>query len=103
MPTTKKIKCVLEAHYRIPSPILMILMGNLPQVSSSIEDVTDESLEDSQIIKAPKEGKQSYLCMLTCLLNFCIDGWNKVGMDEVDEVRLHITRDEKKRLMRTLN
>lgn len=68
MPNTKRIKCVLEAHYRIPPPILMILMGNLPQVSSSIEDVTDESLEESQIIKAPKE-----------------DGWNKVGLDEVDE------------------
>lgn len=39
-------------------------MGDLPQVSSSIEDVTDESLEDSQIIKAPKEGKpKGYLCM----------------------------------------
>lgn len=46
----------MEAHYRIPPPVLMILMGNLPQVSSSIEDVTDESLEESQIIKAPKEG-----------------------------------------------
>ncbi|KAI9360957.1 Rab3 GTPase-activating protein regulatory subunit N-terminus-domain-containing protein [Pilaira anomala] len=67
-PATKKIKCVLEPHYRIPPPILMILMGNLPQVSSSIEDVTDESIEESQIIKAPKE-----------------DGWNKVGLDEVDE------------------
>ncbi|GAA5811393.1 hypothetical protein MFLAVUS_004828 [Mucor flavus] len=65
---TKKIKCVLEAHYRIPPPVLMILMGNLPQVSSSIEDVTDESLDESQIIKVPKE-----------------DGWNKVGLDEVDE------------------
>lgn len=69
-PATKKIKCVLEPHYRIPPPILMILMGNLPQVSSSIEDVTDESIEESQIIKAPKE-----------------DGWNKVGLDEVDEVK----------------
>lgn len=56
MPNTKRIKCVLEAHFRIPPPVLMILMGNLPQVSSPIEDVTDESLEESQIIKAPKEG-----------------------------------------------
>lgn len=70
---TKKIKCVLEAHYRIPPPVLMILMGNLPQVSSSIEDITDESLDESQIIKVPKE-----------------DGWNKVGLDEVDEVRIYI-------------
>lgn len=34
----------------------MILMGNVPQASSSIEDVTDESAEESHIIKAPKEG-----------------------------------------------
>jgi hypothetical protein len=56
MSCPKKVKCILEAHYRIPSPVLMILMGNMPQASSSIEDVTDESQEESQIIKAPKEG-----------------------------------------------
>lgn len=66
---SKRIKCILDAHYRIPPPILMILMGNVPQASSSIEDVTDESTEESHIIKAPKE-----------------DGWNKVFKDEVDEV-----------------
>lgn len=67
--STKRIKCILDAHYRIPPPILMILMGNVPPASSSIEDVTDESTEESsQIIKAPKE-----------------DGWNKVFKDEVDE------------------
>ncbi|CAO0790193.1 unnamed protein product [Mucor circinelloides] len=66
--SNKRIKCILDAHYRIPPPILMILMGNVPQVSSSIEDVTDESTEESHIIKAPKE-----------------DGWNKVFKDEVDE------------------
>ncbi|KAF1799965.1 Rab3 GTPase-activating protein regulatory subunit N-terminus-domain-containing protein [Mucor lusitanicus] len=65
---SKRIKCILDAHYRIPPPILMILMGNVPQASSSIEDVTDESTEESHIIKAPKE-----------------DGWNKVFKDEVDE------------------
>lgn len=54
--SNKRIKCILDAHYRIPPPILMILMGNVPQVSSSIEDVTDESTEESHIIKAPKEG-----------------------------------------------
>lgn len=70
--TAKKIKCVLEAHYRIPSPILMILMGNLPQVSSSIEDVTDESLEDSQIIKAPKEGRSSTLNSMYTTCSFLI-------------------------------
>lgn len=53
----KKLKCVLDEHYRIPSPILLILMGNLPQASSSIEDVTDENLDDSQILKTPKQGK----------------------------------------------
>lgn len=58
MPSTKKLKCLLEEHYKIPIPILSILMGNLPQVSSTIKDVTDETLEDSQIIKAPKEGKK---------------------------------------------
>ncbi|KAI7891097.1 Rab3 GTPase-activating protein regulatory subunit N-terminus-domain-containing protein [Mucor mucedo] len=68
MPTTKRLKCLLEEHYKIPFPILSILVGNLPQVSSAIKDVTDETLEDSQIIKAPKE-----------------DGWNKVGMDDMDE------------------
>jgi hypothetical protein len=55
--STKRIKCILDAHYRIPPPILMILMGNVPPASNSIEDVTDESTEESsQIIKAPKEG-----------------------------------------------
>lgn len=61
MPSTKKLKCLLEEHYKIPIPILSILMGNLPQVSSTIKDVTDETLEDSQIIKAPKEGKKKTL------------------------------------------
>ena len=53
---TRRIKAVLEAHYRIPPPILMILMGNIPQASSSIEDVTDETADDSQTIKSSKEG-----------------------------------------------
>jgi hypothetical protein len=64
MSCSKKIKCILEAHYRIPSPVLMILMGNLPQVSSSIEDVTDESQEESQIIKVPKEGSLFFLIVI---------------------------------------
>lgn len=43
----------------------MILMGNLPQASSSIEDVTDESPEESRIIKIPKEG--NLLCIAVLL------------------------------------
>ncbi|KAI8643791.1 Rab3 GTPase-activating protein regulatory subunit N-terminus-domain-containing protein [Parasitella parasitica] len=72
----KRIKCILDAHYRIPPPILMILMGNVPQASSSIEDVTDESAEESQTTKTAKE-----------------DDWNKVFKDEVDEEPVPSTTD----------
>ncbi|KAI8361824.1 Rab3 GTPase-activating protein regulatory subunit N-terminus-domain-containing protein [Choanephora cucurbitarum] len=58
--SSTRIKSILEPHYRIPQPILSILVGNLPQVSSAIEDVTDET---------PRE-----------------DGWNNVFRDEVDEL-----------------
>jgi hypothetical protein len=46
--STDKLKCVLESHYKIPLPILQILMGNLPQVSSSIEDVTEEETQKTK-------------------------------------------------------
>ena len=36
-------KCILTPHYRIPPPILSILVGRLPQVSTIIEDVTEEA------------------------------------------------------------
>ncbi|KAI9277015.1 Rab3 GTPase-activating protein regulatory subunit N-terminus-domain-containing protein [Phascolomyces articulosus] len=36
-------KCILAPHYRIPPPILSILVGRLPQVSTIIEDVTEEA------------------------------------------------------------
>ena len=36
-------KCVLAPNYRIPPPILSILVGRLPQVSTIIEDVTEEA------------------------------------------------------------
>ncbi|CEP13308.1 hypothetical protein [Parasitella parasitica] len=61
-------RAMLLSSKKIPPPVLMILMGNIPQASSSIEDVTDESTEESQITKATKE-----------------DDWNKVSKDEVDE------------------
>jgi hypothetical protein len=47
MPTTNEIKCRLQRHYKIPIPILEILVGNLPQVSSSIK-VIEETLDDQK-------------------------------------------------------
>lgn len=44
-----EIKCKLQRHHKIPVPILEILVGNLPQVSSSsIKEVTEETLDDSK-------------------------------------------------------
>ncbi|KAG0763735.1 hypothetical protein G6F57_006162 [Rhizopus arrhizus] len=48
MPTTNEIKCKLQRHYKIPIPILEILVGNLPQVSSSIKEVIEETLDDQK-------------------------------------------------------
>ncbi|CEG81763.1 hypothetical protein RMATCC62417_15922 [Rhizopus microsporus] len=41
-----KIKCILESHHKIPIPILEILVGNLPQVSSTIKEVVEEVVEE---------------------------------------------------------
>lgn len=42
-------KCVLTPHHRIPKPILSILVGRLPQVSTTIEDVTDDAVAASDM------------------------------------------------------
>lgn len=36
-------KCVLAPHYCIPTPILSILVGRLPRVATTIEDVGAEA------------------------------------------------------------
>ncbi|KAF7730667.1 Rab3 GTPase-activating protein non-catalytic subunit [Apophysomyces ossiformis] len=44
-----KLKCTLESHYHVPNPILSLLMGRLPQVSSSNEDISSKSdIKDDQ-------------------------------------------------------
>ena len=43
---TKNFKCVLAPHHNIPQPILSILVGRIPKVSTVIQDVSEQSTAD---------------------------------------------------------
>lgn len=51
-------KSVLTPHHSIPPPILAILVGRLPQVSTTIQDVAEEAAAAAVAATAAAAGKK---------------------------------------------
>lgn len=70
---TKKFKCVLAPHHNIPQPILSILVGRIPKVSTVIQDVSEQTTGDeSKLDDDNKDDQGRVKPLLLVLGTWCI-------------------------------
>ncbi|KAI7886753.1 hypothetical protein K492DRAFT_189853 [Lichtheimia hyalospora FSU 10163] len=76
---TKNFKCVLAPHHNIPQPILSILVGRIPKVSTVIQDVSEQPTGDESKLDDDNKDDQG-----RCI-SLLDDSWDKDWGWSVDE------------------